>query len=137
MRNSNRIAWLLFFVALAFCFQRCDAQEMPTICGTNLKSPQTAVDLIQIACVDFDALRKVAPGVPWPIKPQTQVLIHAAGPGAVRVTVRRAGGETEFSYSQEQWAELVPDGYGRWAAMLIFDGLGYTGYAVKAFGALE
>lgn len=97
------------------------------ICGAYVTQPQPYVEVLQISCVDFAALRRVAPSVVWPEKPQTQVLVHLAGPGAVRIKV----GE------QTRWDEATKDAYGHWVVLLAFDGIEHTAISVTPYKAIE
>ena len=123
MTNIIRGAAIAFLFALSFTLsiQRAAAETPQAICGKYLQKPQPGVDIIVISCADFTALRKVAPDIPWPDTPRTEVLIHLAQPGAVRVTVG----------DQERWAEVIKDAYGHWVALLKFEGIAHTSYAVK------
>ena len=74
----------------------------PTICG-KYDNPTANIDLVAISCLDYAGLRKIAPEVPWPLKPQTQVLVHVREGDAVRITVG----------DQVQCANLVTNAEGR------------------------
>ena len=95
-------------------------------CGAVATQPQPGIASVHVACLDYTGLRKIAPSVPWPTKPQTQLLIRAENPGAVRVDI---GGKT-------RWAELTQDADGRWYALIVVDGIEYTEYAIKVFRPL-
>lgn len=103
------------------------AQATPTICGQNVANQTQNIDLLQISCVDFSGLRAVAPGIPWPAKPKTQVLVHIRDGDAVRVTVG----------DQVQFADLVNDSERRRVAMLQFEGIDHTSVAVKVYREVQ
>lgn len=96
-------------------------QEAPkpvTICGLDQRTPTANIQLIQVACIDFDRLRALAPGYPWPVGRVTQVLVHAKQGDRVYVSVD--GGKT---YRKQK---LVRDAEGRLVALMQWDGAEYT-----------
>lgn len=100
------------------------AEDPPkTICGKNDKFPAPNLDLVQVSCIDFTALRKVAPEVQWPAGPVTQVLIHAKRGDIVRVRVN----------DQEQFGNLLPYPDGHLVALLQFEGIQHTTVEVKVY----
>ena len=128
--QTLKVAFLILAITLSLMAQNVMGRRDTagtSVCGTNAKSPQRGVDLIQVSCLDYDGLRKVAPWVAWPAGKQTQVLVHGSKPGAVRINLNMG----------EQWAELVKDAYGRWAAMLVFEGTDYDALKVTVYEAVE
>ena len=117
-----QIDWglVLFFLLLAgACVAR--GQEAPkpvTICGMDHRTPAANLQLIQASCIDFDRLRALAPGYPWPVGRVTQVLIHARAGDRVYVSVD--GGKT---YRRQQ---MVRDAEGRYIALLQYEGAEYS-----------
>jgi hypothetical protein len=136
-----KIDWglVLFFILLAgACVARGQsndtkvrfvagaAQAEPTICG-KYDNPTAYIDLVVVSCLDYAGLRKIAPNVPWPLKPQTQVLIHIREGDAVRITVG----------DQVQYAELVTNAEGRRVALVQFEGIGHASFAVKVYREVQ
>jgi len=124
-----QIDWgiVLFFLLLAgACIAR--GQDAPkSICGTDDRKPTPSIDLIQVACVDYDRLRELAPQYPWPVGKVTQVLVHVREGDAVRVTVDGV----------QKFADLIRDAWGRLIALVQFDGTDYKAVAVKVYRAVE
>jgi hypothetical protein len=100
--------------------------DSPTICG-KFDNYTANIDLLLISCLDFDGLRKVAPQVPWPVKPQTQVLVHVREGDAVKITVG----------DQVQFADLVDDAERRRVALVQFEGIGHTTKTVKVYREVQ
>jgi hypothetical protein len=98
-----------------------------SICGKDDRNPTPNVDLVQVSCIDYDRLKAQAPQFPWPTGRVTQVLVHIRDGDAVRVTV---DGVAKF-------ADLIRDAWGRLIALVQFDGVDYTGVAVKVYRAVE
>jgi len=98
-----------------------------SICGTDERNQTPNIDLIQVACVDYDRLRELAPQYPWPVGKVTQVLVHVREGDAVRVTV---DGVAKF-------ADLVRDAWGRLIALIQLDGVEHTSVSVKVYRAVE
>ena len=111
--TATDIGILVLALVLAGLAVRCEP-----ICGQR---QTTATSDITIGCIDYDRLRAVAPGAPWPSGSVTQVLILATAGDSVRVTVD----------GKIKWADLVRDAYGRLAAMVTFKGMDHTSVAVK------
>ena len=124
---------LIAGVTISFLFALCGswivrAQEpAKTICGTDTVAYTTNIDLLQISCVDYEALRKVAPQVPWPSGTRTQVLVHIRAGDVVKITV---DGESKFS-------DVITDAWGRSIAMVQFDGSEHTTVSVKVYSELK
>lgn len=101
------------------------AQVLPvkaeSICGIDRKQHAPNIDLLQVACVDYDALRAASPQYPWPQGKVTQVLLHVREGDAVRVTV---DGVAKF-------ADISTDAWGRRVAMVVFDGVEHTAVALS------
>jgi hypothetical protein len=98
-----------------------------SICGKTEQNPTAHIELIQVSCVDFDRLRAVAPGYPWPAGRVTQVLVHVRDGDAVRVTV---DGVVKF-------ADLVRDAWGRLVALVQFGGMDHEAVAVRVYRAVD
>lgn len=108
-------------LALAFALAM-SAQEPPkSLCGTDKPQYTANIDLLQISCVDYEALRERAPEVPWPAGKKTQVLVHVRAGDFVRIAV---GGKVEF-------ADLTKDAWGRLVAIVQFDGADHTAVDIK------
>jgi len=103
------------------------AQAAPFICGRNDRNPAPNIDLIQVSCIDWDAMRRVAPDYPWPAGKQTQVLVHVRDGDTVRVTV---GNVSKF-------ADLLRDAWGRLVALVPFDGVGHESVEVRVYRAVD
>jgi len=121
-RWAIRADWGILIICL---IAACAVARAESICGARIETPQT--DMIRVGCIDFDALRAVAPEVPWPLGKVTQVLVHAKTGDAVRVTV---DGVTK-------WADLFRDPYGQLAALVQFDGAEHTSVDVKVYIAVD
>lgn len=87
-----------------------------TICGTNQAHPDA--DLVQVSCVDYDALRKYMPFLTTTGK-ETQVLIHARK--------GRNGGTIYVTADGVNWRKGTQtlDSYGRLVTLITFPGVGY------------
>lgn len=97
-----------------------------TICGIDQASGGNLA-LVKVACVDYDRLRELSPGAPWPTGKVTQVLVHVRAGDSVRVTV---DGVAKF-------ADLSRDAWGRLVALVQFDGVEHAAVAVKVYRAVE
>lgn len=88
----------------------------PSICGTSPKHPEA--DLVQVACVDYDVLRKHMPFLTTTGK-ETQVLIHARK--------GRNGGTIYASVDGVNYRKGTQtlDAYGRLVTLITFPGVGY------------
>ena len=95
-----------------------EAPKPANICGLDQRAPAANLQLIQVSCIDFDRLRALAPGYPWPVGRVTQVLIHARAGDRVYVSVD--GGK---SYRRQQ---MVRDAEGRYIALLQYEGAEYS-----------
>lgn len=104
-----------------------DDPPPPTICGLDHRTPDANVQLIQVSCIDFDRLRALAPGYPWPVGRVTQVLVHAKAGDRIYISVD--GGKT---YRRQK---LVKDAYGRLIALMQFEGAEYTSVDVDVVPA--
>lgn len=103
------------------------ALRAESICGLDRPQHSPNIDLLQVACVDYDALRAAAPQYPWPTGKVTQVLLHIREGDAVRVTV---DGVAKF-------ADLSTDAWGRRVAMVVFDGVEHTEVSVRVYRAVD
>lgn len=103
------------------------ALRAESICGIDRQSHSPNIDLLQVACVDYDALRAAAPQYPWPQGKVTQVLLHVREGDAVRVTV---DGVAKF-------ADLSTDAWGRRVALVVFDGVAHTEVSVRVYRAVD
>ena len=119
MTHIIKGAALAFVVALALAAD--------PICGKDDRNPAPNIDLIQVSCIDWDAMRRVAPDYPWPAGKQTQVLVHVREGDAVRVTVDKVS----------KFADLLRDAWGRLVALVLFDGVGHESVEVRAYRAVE
>jgi hypothetical protein len=95
-----------------------------SLCGKRLSHPQA--DLVQVVCVDWDEIRRIAPGVPFPAGKRMQFLIHAKAGDAVRV---RIGNKAQF-------ADLARDAWGRLVALVSFDGIEHEEAEISILSAL-
>jgi hypothetical protein len=102
------------------------ALRAESICGLDHPNHSPNIDLLQVACVDYDALRAASPQYPWPAGKVTQVLLHVREGDAVRVTV---DGVAKF-------ADLSTDAWGRLVALVQFDGVEHAAVAVKVYRAV-
>lgn len=103
------------------------ALRAESICGIDRQQHSPNIDLLQVACVDYDALRAAAPQYPWPQGKVTQVLLHIREGDAVRVTV---DGVAKF-------ADISTDAWGRRVALVVFDGVEHTEVSVRVYRAVE
>ena len=101
--------------------------EGTKLCGVDEQYLSPNIDLLQVACVDYDALRAAAPHHPWPTGKVTPVLLHIREGDAVRVTV---DGVAKF-------ADLTTDAWGRRIALLVFDGVEHTEVSVRVYRAVD
>lgn len=93
----------------------------PFICGTSPTSPQT--DLIQVACPDYDELKKHMPI--YKSGKATQILVHAKGGDAVRITLTGPKGTIS------KLSDIIRDAYGRFVALVEFKGAEFTSVDVE------
>lgn len=98
-----------------------------SICGIDRPQHSPNIDLLQVACVDYDRLKAQAPQYPWPAGKVTQVLVHVREGDAVRVTVDGV----------EKFADLSTDAWGRRVALVVFDGVEHTAVSVRVYRAVE
>jgi hypothetical protein len=124
MKHIIKGAMLALVVALAMTGQD---EPRKTICGLNQQDASPNVALLQVSCVDFDALRAASPSLPWPSGKRTQVLIHARAGEAIKVTI---GGVVQL-------ANLTPHADGNLHAMVQFDGIEATDLDVKILTELK
>jgi hypothetical protein len=107
-------------VAFALVLRGQDASPK-NICGINKINTNAVLDLVQVNCVDYDALRAIIPEIAWPAGNSTQVLVHLRDGDVVRITV---DGETKY-------AEPVKDSWGRMIALVAFNGIDHTHLSIK------
>lgn len=96
-----------------------------SVCGMNVPNYTANITLLQVACVDFEAMRKIDPSLPWPQGKWTQVLVHVRAGEVVKVTVDGVS----------KLAELIwdPNYGGRYLAMVQFEGIEGREVAVKVY----
>lgn len=111
----------ILLLAIA-ALQGQDTTKLVNICGLDQRTPNANLQLIQVSCIDFDRLRSLAPGAPWPVGRVTQVLIHARAGDRVYVSVD--GGKT---FRKQQ---MVRDAEGRMIALLQYEGAEYSSVEV-------
>lgn len=121
---GRRIDWL---IVVAFALMAAGALRAESICGIDHPNHSPNIDLLQVACVDYDALRAAAPQYPWPTGKVTQVLLHVREGDAVRVTVDGVA----------QFADVSTDAWGRRVALVVFDGAEHTEVSVRVYRAVE
>ena len=130
-RRGAALAVLVFAGALSA--QEYVAPPLGAICGDRTTTAQ--LHYVNVACVDFDAVRKFAPDFPatgqW-----TQVLIYAKYGDSVRVEAFYTDAEGKEA-SVVQWADLRRDAYANLAAMPQFSGINYHRYTVKVLRDAE
>lgn len=120
---GRRIDWL---IVVAFALLAAGALRAESICGLDRPNHSPNIDLLQVACVDYDALRAASPQYPWPAGKVTQVLLHVREGDAVRVTV---DGVAKF-------ADISTDAWGRRVALVVFDGVEHTEVSVRVYRAV-
>jgi hypothetical protein len=115
-RWKVRVDWgILILVAVASAaVLRCEP-----ICGKTIPHPDA--ESILVACVDYDALRKLNPAVPVPQGQRTQVLVTAKSGTDVKVSM---GGMTRYG-------AINRDAWGRLVALVTFPGIEHQEVAVK------
>jgi hypothetical protein len=115
-----------FMVLLLLCGAAYGQEPAKSICGMDKQSPGESVELIQVSCVDYEAMRKQLPSVSWPAGTSTQVLVHVREGDAVRVTVD----------GESKWVPLETDSWGRKVAMVSFSGVDHSAVLVKVYREL-
>lgn len=119
---------ILKFIAAILFVLACRGQDPPkSICGIDSQQHTSNIDLLQVSCIDYDAIRRFAPSVPWPTGTSTQVLVHVRSGDAVKVTVG----------DKVQWAELRRDAWGRLIALVPFDGTDFKSVEVKVYAEIK
>ena len=123
MSNLIRGCIIAFLFALigSLCVR---AQENP-LCGTEPTNQHA--DYVLVACVDYEALRAIAPSVPWPAGKHTQVLVHAKSPGAVCAILD----------GEKRCDETVQRDDGRNIVMLVFPRAGYKEMVLRFYSRLQ
>lgn len=114
MKTAIRISALTAIVFAACCFGQ---EPTKPICGLEIMNYSPQVERVQVACVDFEALRKMGVPIPTVAKSQTQVFVWLRE--GLGVDVQLNGGVWRYDRTQR-------DAEGKLFVSLIFDGIDYT-----------
>lgn len=119
MKLGRIIDWAIIVTGVLLAGYCLKGQEpAKTICGLNQADPTPNITLIQVACVDYDEIRRVIGGSPiaWPKGKVTQVLVHVREGFGVDIELDGAWGYSRLVRHQE----------GMLHAMVQFDGMEHT-----------